>query len=116
MRVLVCGSREWTNKERIRAELEQIVDLQTVIHGNARGADRLAGEVAKEMGIQVMKYPADWPRYGKGAGVIRNQEMLDIESPHLVIAFRKGLVSAGTDNMIRRTRLAGIELRVVEEA
>lgn len=120
MRLLVCGSRDWTDRWMI---LEQIVavhdpsDVSVLIHGCAPGADRLAGWVAEYLNIPVVEFPADWKRYPKVAGPIRNQQMLDEGKPELVFAFKDGfnlqnMKGAGTEDMIRRTIKANIPWRL----
>lgn len=76
----------------------------TVIHGAAKGADRLAGEWAAYQGINVIEVPAEWDKYGKRAGFLRNQKMLTYE-PDLVVAFPGG---AGTKMMIDLARGKGV--------
>jgi len=69
--ILVCGDRYWADKDAIRRVLE-ILHPEVVIHGGAKGADSLAGEVANDLNIATEVYPAQWSLYGKGAGPIRN--------------------------------------------
>ena len=112
MKVLVCGGRDYADYER----LYQILDdfnkgypgLQ-ICHGGARGADILAGGWAAERGVPCTVFPADWGRYGRGAGPIRNKQMLDEFKPNMVIAFPGG---AGTQNMIRLARKAGVIVHI----
>lgn len=111
MRVLVCGSRTWTNPALIYTYLENI-GATLIIHGNARGADRLAGQSASQLNIPVEVYPADWDRYGKRAGFVRNREMLIIGKPDLVLAFWDG-ESNGTRNMIELAEGAKIPTLVI---
>ena len=115
MRLLVCGSRHWTNKGLIRAILGSLDSVEVVIHGGARGTDRLAGEVAVNQSVPVLEFPALWGRYGTAAGSIRNQQMLDEEKPTHVVAFHERAVDGGdiaggggTRDMIGRARKAGI--------
>lgn len=113
MRILVCGDRNWSNKEAIRRELEKFPKGTTIIHGAARGADTLGGIVAKELGFEIEEYPADWNKYGKMAGSIRNRQMLDA-NPDLVLAFHHALSqSKGTKDMVQISREAGVEVRVI---
>lgn len=120
MKVLVCGDREWSNRELIKSRLSGLLDREkpgdiTVIHGACRGADRIAGEVAKELGMQVEEHPADWRRHAKWAGPKRNRdrEMLDRE-PDLVLAFHNYLErSKGTIDTIREAKRRGINVHVV---
>lgn len=116
-RVLICGSRTWTNAERI---LERLAPMNmeafkrgervTLLHGNAPGADRLARGIGNGLGhFDVRAFPADWQRHGKRAGILRNLEMLD-EEPDLVLAFSHG--SPGTQFTIDEARRRGIPVEV----
>ena len=116
MKVLITGDRDWTDIESIRAWLAKLQDwgYTTVIEGGARGADRIAESEARKMGMKVIEIPADWGRYGKGAGAIRNQEMLELK-PDLVVAFHSDLErSKGTADMVRRARKEGVEVILVK--
>ena len=111
--VIVCGSREWSDYGLIRKRLKQLPKTMLVIEGDCRGADRIAGEVAASLGLQVTKIPAQWARYGKAAGPKRNQEMLDLK-PVLVIAFHDDFDSSkGTKDMVTRARRAKIVTEVI---
>lgn len=108
MRVLVCGGRAFTDRERLRSALDRIASdarIDVVIHGDAAGADRLAGEWARLSGIRELAFPADWERHGRAAGPIRNRRMLVESEPDLVVAFPGG---RGTANMMRQARAAGV--------
>jgi len=112
MRILVCGSRNWRDYERIKAALFVFdISKPIVIDGAAAGADSLAHRAAKELGYPTERYPADWATHGKMAGFIRNQQMLTDGKPDLVMAFWDGM-SRGTADMMRRARYAGVMLEV----
>jgi len=114
MKVLVCGDRHWTDRESIQRELESIDGISVVVHGAAKGADSIAADIAHEMELGVDSYPAQWGRYGRGAGPIRNQQMLDEGRPDLVLAFHRNLSSSkGTKDMVTRAKKAGIKVRVI---
>jgi hypothetical protein len=107
-KVLVTGDRNWDDRDLIRQALSRFPEDTIVIHGAARGADRIADEVAQELGLEVRAYPAQWERYGKAAGPIRNRQMLDEESPDLVLVFHHDLgQSRGTRDMIQAANEAG---------
>ena len=82
MRVLVTGSRDWTDRAEIYSALDHLWDLAsgrfTLVHGACpRGADRIAQEWAESRhGVRVEKHPADWETHGKAAGFKRNAEMV----------------------------------------
>lgn len=113
MRVLVCGGRDFSDCGLMFNTLDALAKVEVVdciIEGDARGADRIAGAWAKRRRIDLRLFPADWAQYGKAAGPIRNQKMLDAGKPDLVIAFPGG---NGTADMVRRARGAGIEVREI---
>lgn len=113
MRVLVTGGREYSDKLRVWEILDGVhleTPISLLIHGQATGADRLAGDWAAEHGVRVSASPADWKKYGRAAGPIRNREMLD-ENPNLVVAFPGG---KGTANMVKVARAAGLHVVIIE--
>ena len=118
MRVLVCGGREFNDRDAVAKALRPYKPEHVtkpcehkIIHGGAPGADTLAGEWAEVFGVPFRIFPADWRTHGKAAGPIRNQRMIDEGKPDIVIAFPGG---RGTADMVRRARAAGI--RVIEPA
>lgn len=117
MRVLVCGSRDWADRDALDAALDRaagVVRVTEVIHGSARGADTMAGEWAARRRIPVTAFPADWQNLGKRAGVVRNRTMLDLGRPGLVIAFPLG-ASPGTRHMVTIARVAGLPVWVMPD-
>jgi hypothetical protein len=114
MRVLVCGGRAFTDRALLEATLDRLHHayvFTVLIEGDARGADRMAGEWAEAQGIGHEVFKADWDGLGAKAGPIRNQQMLDEGRPDLVVAFPG---AGGTDHMKRIARLAGIEIVEVQ--
>jgi predicted Rossmann-fold nucleotide-binding protein len=123
MRILVCGGRDFYKYSLLYATLEKLLDDVwqededepiTIIQGGASGADFLAkvfalDEMAWLLVPRVLheEYKADWKKYGKGAGHIRNQEMLDVGKPDIVVAFPGGV---GTKDMVTRAKNAGIKV------
>ena len=115
-KLLICGDRNWTDKERIREIIlghRGIHEDLVIIEGEARGADSLARDCAKELGIPIESYPADWAQYGRVAGPIRNQQMLEAK-PNVVNAFHDDIEkSKGTKDMVKRAEKAGIPTYVI---
>ncbi len=103
LRALVCGGRDFCDIELMRAVLGAL-NLAVVIHGAARGADTMAGQLAAEFGVSTIACPADWRAHGKRAGAIRNREML-LHRPDIVLAFAGG---GGTADMVNVAARAGI--------
>lgn len=115
MKVLVCGGRDYDDKRALTRELTKIhmkQKITMIIHGGARGADQMAGGIARASGIQEVICPANWKKHGKAAGHLRNAAMLNLH-PDLVVACPGG---RGTENMIERTQAAGVEVVFVPGA
>ena len=112
-RVLVCGGRDldestvWNWLEH-QAPAEIGRTITCIIQGGASGADRGAEMWAKsERRCSCITYPANWKKYGKRAGPIRNQRMIDEGKPDLVVAFPGG---KGTADMVQRARNSFIKV------
>lgn len=102
--VLVCGGRDFADADLVARTLSSWAPRR-IIHGGARGLDALAGHWAALHQVEVKTYPADWKALGRKAGPIRNQQMLDSEEIHFVLAFPGG---RGTADMVRRSRSHGL--------
>lgn len=91
MRLLITGSRDWTDYPGMVSAITGAVrqwamehDLPdnqptswvTLVHGGAAGADRMAAEIARHWGWTIEEHKADWRRYGRGAGPVRNRKMI----------------------------------------
>lgn len=113
-RILVCGDREWADRETIRKVLGEYLP-DSIVHGACPGADTIGGEVGRELGCHVLSYPANWEAFGRRAGPIRNQAMLEHSTPDLVLAFHSDLGrSKGTLHMIRIATEKGIPVRTIK--
>ncbi len=116
MRVLCCGDRNWTSYEIIRRELEKLDDYTTVINGCAKGADSISAYIARQLNYPVIDFPANWNKYGRAAGPIRNKQMLDEGKPDLVLAFHTDIKnSKGTKNMIEQAKGRRIKVILIKE-
>jgi hypothetical protein len=114
-RLLVCGGRAFADDALLAEVLERHIPIDWLIEGEAPGADRMARNWAVQTGVPVLKYPADWDRYGKAAGPIRNQFMLDDGKPTHAVAFydRPRGESKGTADMVRRLKKAGVPVEEI---
>ena len=111
MRVIVCGSRGWWDRETIAGTLFDLPGNTMIVHGAAKGADRMAEQEAQKLGLLVEAHPADWGAHGKQAGLIRNAIMAELGAD-LCIAFWDG-ESNGTDHMIREATKRQIPVLIV---
>lgn len=110
--IIVTGSRDWEDAELLgRALLAHKPGL--VVEGGARGADALARQWAYGQRITCVTVPADWDRWGKNAGVVRNVKMLEQYPGALVVAFPLPQ-SRGTYHCIREAVKRGHKVMVVK--
>lgn len=115
MRVLVCGDRHWENEERIRDVLCE-VNPKVIIEGGAKGADRIAWKIGREGHLTVIEFQANWEKYGRAAGPIRNETMLRKGKPQLVLAFHNKInESLGTRNMVMLALSHKVPVRIFTE-
>ncbi len=109
-RVLCYGGRDFNDYDFVTQRLDelraQIGDF-AVIHGAAKGADRLAALWGKGRGLPVIEVAANWVMHGKAAGAIRNGWMLDFCHPTYAVAFPGG---NGTADMTRRCEARGLTI------
>ena len=113
MRVLVYGGRDFTNHivgYYILDKLHKEFGFTLVIDGMARGADTIGYNWAQTNGLPSERYPAQWDKYGKSAGPIRNKQMLDEGKPDIAVAFPGG---TGTSNMTKQLLEAGVLVKFV---
>lgn len=116
--VLVIGSRTWTNESLIAHALDVHTEPgDTLLHGGAAGADRLAniawGRICSKRGLDPTDYTrvfeAEWRQFKKKAGPIRNKRMVDMK-PYQVLAFMCGNNSPGTKDCIRQAEKAKLNV------
>lgn len=105
MRLLVAGSRRrwWTDPNRIADFVDEIMDgldpdSTVLVNGlEPSGVDRWAKEAAERMGIAIEPHAADWDKYGRAAGAIRNEEMAKVADEVWLVWDGR---SPGTKNML----------------
>ncbi len=108
MRTIIAGSRTATRLSQLYQALEDAPwGVSVVLSGKARGADALGERWAKRFRIPVEEYPADWNKFGNGAGYIRNAEMAD--NAEALIALWDG-ESKGTKHMIDLAERKGLKI------
>ena len=113
-KILVTGDREWDDVPRVVEALSVYAPGTVLVHGACRGADNVCAAVAETLGFIVRGYPADWTRYPRAAGPIRNQQMLDMEhwtnGPiDVCLAFHNHIEdSKGTADMVHRAGKAHV--------
>ncbi len=110
MKTIIAGSRDIKLYSIVEKAIQQSVfEITTVISGTANGVDKLGEEYAKKYNLPVLKFPANWDKYGKSAGYIRNDEMARNAEALIAIWDDK---SKGTANMISIARKKYLKLFV----
>ena len=78
-RLIVAGSRNFNDYQFVKDEVTKYInDLGNVVEivsGKAKGVDTLGERIAEELGLKIAEFPADWEKFGKRAGYLRNTEM-----------------------------------------
>lgn len=115
MKVIIAGSRTLRSFGVVRRAIYhgcaalQIAKPSEVVSGGASGVDSTGELWAGANGVPVRRFPADWIRYGLGAGPIRNREMADYADALIAVWDGK---SRGTADMIRQMRERGKPVEV----
>ena len=111
-KVIIAGSRDFTDYALLRSFTDEtlagVEDIE-IVSGGARGADALGEQYARERGLSLKVFPAEWKKWGRAAGPIRNAQMADYADA--LIAFWDGK-SAGTRDMIRKAEEKGLQVKV----
>ena len=122
-KVIIAGSRNFNDYDKMLKALDDlgihlinIIDKIEIVSGHARGADSLGERFAKDYKYPLKIFPADWDKYGKAAGAIRNEQMARYASEAdrgILVAFPLG-ESRGTRNMIKLAKQYGLEVNVID--
>lgn len=114
--IIIAGSRNFNDYKILENVCDTFIlplivkKLVRIVSGTARGADKFGEMYAASHNIPVLKYPADWDKYGKSAGYIRNGQMAEIA--HFLIVFWDGN-SFGTKNMIEEAKKRNIPTLII---
>lgn len=109
MRVIIAGSRDTTRQDVFDAldTCPWVGFISAVVSGTARGVDTFGEEWAKQRDIDVITYPAEWKKYGKRAGPIRNETMA--RNAEGLVAVWDGK-SRGTASMVELAKRRGLRI------
>lgn len=112
-RVIIAGGRDFNDYQLLRRTMDNLLCNITediiVVCGQAKGADTLGEQYAKEKGYTIDYYPANWKLYGKRAGFLRNEQVA--QNADALVAFWNG-ESRGTKNMIELAKRYGLKMRI----
>ena len=114
MKIIIAGSRLLESKEdqaqcfRLFGHSDLLKRAMVIMSGKCRGADAHGEAWAGVQGLTVEVYPAQWSTYGRRAGPLRNQQMIDAGARGLVVLTRGA--SRGSRDMLRRASGAGLAI------
>ena len=113
IRVIIAGGRSFNHYGLLNERCSFFIGSRaaTIISGTAQGADKFGELFASEHGHGLERHPAEWERYGKRAGYVRNEAMAKVAD--CLIAFWDGK-SRGTKHMINLAKKHGLKVRVVK--
>jgi hypothetical protein len=123
MKIIIAGSRNFNNYKLLKNTCSKIINELKynnskceIISGNAFGADRLGELFAKENSYNLKIFPANWEKYGKSAGYVRNQQMIEYvkdnpEKGYLIVFWDEK--SRGTKNTIDLARKYNIRTYII---
>lgn len=94
MKLIIAGGRDYQFTKKDWDRLETIRNVHEVVSGGARGADEAGEAWAAFRQKPIKRFMADWEKFGKRAGPMRNREMA--EYADAVALFPGG---KGTQNM-----------------
>ena len=113
MKVIIAGGRSFSDYNLLREVCDHMLQNQVeveIVSGKARGADSLGEKYAKEKNYTIKEFPADWEKYKKSAGYIRNKEMAQYADAAIVFWDGK---SKGSKHMIELSQEYNLKLKVV---
>lgn len=116
-RVIIAGGRDFSFERHyvlLKDQMDRLVEEfgmpLEIVSGGARGADSLGERYAKENGINIVRFQADWENQGKRAGIARNIDMGNYGD--MLVAFWDG-ESRGTKHMIEFAGKRGLPAVII---
>lgn len=110
MKVIIAGNRDKYDRNAVEKAIEESeFEITEVVSGRAPGIDQIGEIIAAERGWPMKPFPADWKRYGKGAGPKRNKQMAEYADALIAVVYPG---SKGTLNMIQQANKYGLKVFV----
>jgi len=112
MKTIIAGSRSVDNFHLVCKAVEEsgfADEITEVVSGGAMGVDKLGERIAKKFGFHLKIFPADWKKYDKAAGMIRNKQMAEYADALIACVYN---ASPGTSNMIELAKDKGLKVFV----
>lgn len=113
MKTIIAVSRGITDFQVVLdAVILSEFNVTEVVSGTAKGVDQLGEKIAATFRLPVKRFPADWDKYGKSAGMIRNKQMGDYADALIAVWDGK---SRGTKQMIEYAKSKGLKVFVYDK-
>lgn len=112
-KIIIAGTRTFNNYDLLKSTLNNFIKNKSdieIVSGTCAGADLLGEKYAVENNLPIKRFPANWYKYGKAAGPIRNKQMA--EYADACIVFWDGQ-SRGTKSMISLAKENGLKVQVI---
>ena len=115
MNIAIVGGRDFSDYTLLKESLSAYISIYSgipdnIVSGGAKGADTLAAQFATEMDIPLLVFKPDYQKYGRGATLVRNTQI--IENADVVFAFWDGQ-SKGTKDSITKAKKLQKELYII---
>jgi hypothetical protein len=117
MKLIIAGDRNVTNINVVKRALVKFkhehsdFKVTEIVSGCARGVDTLGEEIASQHKVAIKRFPADWDKYARAAGPIRNEQMAKYADALCAVLTKD---SRGTRNMIERAKKQNLIITVME--
>lgn len=83
MKCVIAGSRTIKDYGIVLDAIEKSgFNITEVVSGTAEGVDKLGERFAMDEAIPITRFPANWKKHGKKAGILRNEEMITYVQQH----------------------------------
>ncbi|HYF75019.1 MAG TPA: DNA-processing protein DprA [Candidatus Nitrosocosmicus sp.] len=111
-KIAIVGSRDYPHPHKIQRAIEFFSQYECeIVSGGARGVDSQAEQIARNLGLPVTIFHANWNMYGNRAGAMRNKQIVDYAD--VIVAFWDGK-SKGTQITVGMAKRAGKKVLVIQ--
>jgi hypothetical protein len=120
-RIIICGGRHFDSYENLESVVDGVISSLNlsneeveIVSGHCAGTDQLGERYAEMHGMKCALFPAEWKKYGRAAGPVRNSKMIDYaaESGKPVVVAFVSPKSKGTLDTVRKAEKRGFKVVV----
>jgi len=108
MITIIAGNRNFHDLDVVRRAVAACPwQISEIVSGGAPGVDALGEILAKERGLPLRVFPADWDRLGDAAGPVRNRQMAEVAQGLILVHNGRG---PGSKNMLAIAKVRGLRI------